>query len=219
MRVYPGWIKTTLKEDKNIIHCLVEAYANSPTDKQRRVLAQVKLNLLDRNNDLMAHLWHQFLATLDELGVERPVVNLNSSYPEKGTYYVISGRGKNGKGKLREEARVKRSQHRTRQWQSAISSAGIDFSEIEVALAEDDSAVGRFRDEVLSEIEGYERENQRLTDRISEIEDEFVSHIESFEALRGEVGRLTELVASLGIAMNGDAIVGVSSDDAGHVAH
>ncbi|MEM9156511.1 MAG: hypothetical protein AAGB13_15990 [Cyanobacteria bacterium P01_F01_bin.33] len=166
MRVFPAWIKTTLKEDKEIYRSLLAALVAGPSEEHTAVLSQVKYHHLDHNRDLRADLFASFKLVLDELGVARPACKINANDPETGSWYQIPGEGKTVKGKSQNERLALRKSKRSKYWGNLVEASEFNVGELDLLLARPDTAIEEMRATILDEITRVEQHLQKQIDEL-----------------------------------------------------
>lgn len=174
MRLFENWVKTTLKEDREIYRALFDALLKGPSPRQQRVLSLVKLHHLNGNRDLTRELYDSFLELLAELEVRRPTVTTSRSDPEQGSWYPIPGVGKRHRGKTKTECLAPRRAKRAKFWEAEATKSGYDIGELELILAEEDSIVGQMINTIVDELNDVEAtlENRiaALATRVAKLE-------------------------------------------------
>ncbi len=197
LRKYPDWIKTTLKEDAEILGALATAITQSPNRSQIEVLSSVKQHHLDGNRDLREFLWEQFLGVLETLNVRRPNMKGNSRDPEHGSWYPIPALGKRYRGQDAQARLANRKAKRQHFWMKAVSDLGLDLGEVDLLLEPEDSTLGRFRDEIVTRLDKTDRTNQQWRDEVEEALCEvYQDSIAMIEHLRAEIEQLQSLLGA-----------------------
>lgn len=166
MRVFPNWIKTTLKEDKEFYRAVVEAAEAGPDDDQRQVLALVKQHHLDGNRDLTRELYNSFLNVLEELLVERPSRKLNTQNLEAGSWYAIPGMGKLVQGQNKSQRLASRKRARQKRWQEVVDGSDYSPGELDALLAADGSKLDGLTRAFLEELVNVETNLQKQIDEL-----------------------------------------------------
>ena len=167
MREYPDWIKTTLKEDREISRAMMDALVSNPDIDQLAALAAVKFHYLDKNRDLMSKPYYRFLQVLDQLGVDPPKMNVYKRDPESGTWYEIPRAGQTRGGKSKAERLEKRAAWRLKVWNVELARHDLNKTNVDILLAQPDTQIGALRDDLLGEMQEME---SRLMMRINAIE-------------------------------------------------
>jgi len=165
MRLFPNWVKTTLKEDQEFYRALLQALDAGPDAHQTKILVQVKFHHLDKNRDLTRGLFDQFMVALDDLRVPQPSVSLNQTDPEAGSWYVIPGAGKLHDGKSATERLAQRQKQRHRRWSDLVEASEHTVGEIDMLLAPEETPLGEMADAIADEMVELER---RLEQKILE---------------------------------------------------
>ena len=168
MRVFPTWIKTTLKEDQEIYRSLLDALQAGPSEDQIAILSQVKFHHLDHNRDLKADLFASFRLVLGELDVALPACKINANDPETGRWYQIPGEGKLIKGKSKRERLSLRKSKRKKFWDNLVRASDFSVGEIDLLLARPDTAIEEMRSTILEEITRVELHLQQQLDEIKQ---------------------------------------------------
>lgn len=152
MRIYNEWIKTTLKEDKEILRTMVDCLLADPNPEQTKVLAAVKKYMIDQSVDLMVPLYEQLLVICTELNVEPPVRQFDPENPTSASWYVIPAIGSLHAGYDQQQRLQKRKAKRERDWTAFVAAAGFTHGEVDVLLANEDTKLGEVRASFLHEI-------------------------------------------------------------------
>jgi len=197
LRKYPDWIKTTLKEDAEILGAIAAAITQSPNRSQIEVLSSVKQHHLDGNRDLRTFLWEQFLGVLEDLNIPRPTMKGNSRDPEQGSWYNIPALGKQYRGRNAQARLANRKTKRQHFWIKAVSDLGLDHGEVDLLLEPEDSKLGRFRDEIVTRLDKTDRTNQQWRDEVEEALCEvYQDSIAMIKNLRAEIEQLQSLLGA-----------------------
>lgn len=199
MRVFPNFVKTTLREDREFYRAVVDAAEAGPDENQTRVLSLIKDNHLDHNRDLTTDLYHSFLVILDDLRVPPPSVKLNDRNLEMGSWFVIPGLGKTHDGKSQKERLARRRDVRQKYWAEVVESSSFTKGELDLLLANASSELGQMRDEVIEQIndleqtfdDRFERLKTKLGNQVTQVEHGLVGLIEDlFQLVEGLDKRL-----------------------------
>ena len=166
MRIFPDWIKTTLKEDKEFYRCIIDALDSNPTNEQIEVLSLIKHHHLDKNRDLRNALFERFLTVLDELGAGFPLVSVNEKDQEAGSWWPIPKHGTTHNGQTHNERMAHRASKRQKMWAALVDASGFPPGEVDTILAHEDSQIGQIRDRILKELND---EIERLENRQDEM--------------------------------------------------
>ncbi len=197
MRKYPDWLKTTLKEDAEILGALAATITKSPNRSQIEVLSSVKQHHLDGNRDLRDFLWEQFLGVLEDLNIPRPTMKGNSRDPEQGSWYPIPALGKQYRGQNAQARLANRKAKRQHFWMKAVTDLGLDLGEVDLLLEPEDSTLGRFRDEIVTRLDKTDLTNQQWRDEVEEALCEVnQDSIAMIKNLRAEIKQLQNLLGA-----------------------
>jgi hypothetical protein len=186
MRLFPSWVKTTLKEDKEYYRAIIDAMMAGPNETQRRILSMVKHHHLDGNRDLTTDLYESFMIVLDDLQVERPARKLNSRNLEAGSWYEIPGIGKHVRGQNKTQRLASRNLARQKCWKKLVEASDFTCGELDVLLA----AEGTKMDEVTATF-------------LEEIERVETSHESRIRAVESKIEQLLAQTNAINRALNG----------------
>lgn len=195
MRVFPNFIKTTLKEDQDFYRALVEAAEAGPSSDQVKVLSLVKFHHLDHNRDLTTDLYNSFLVVLDELGVHKPIAKINEYDQEAGSWYVIPGVAKNHKGQSQAERLARRSASRKAKWQQVVEASQFTVGALDLLLTEPTTVLGEIRDTMIAEINSLELKCERQVDQLKTDLAKMVSRMNEIEKNQQAVYAMLDDVA------------------------
>lgn len=169
MRIFPDWIKTTLKEDKDFYRCIIDALDCHPNKEQVEVLSLVKFHHLDNNRDLRNELFGQFSNVLDELAVDEPDVSVNVRNKEAGSWWPIPKHGTTHNGQSHNERMAHRASKRLKMWSALVEASGYPVGEIDAMLAHTDTQVGQLRDRLFDVLNNEIKRLEQKHDEMLEI--------------------------------------------------
>lgn len=178
MRIFPNFIKTTLKEDRDYYRALLDALNAGPTQNQWRILSLVKHHHLDHNRDLTSELYHSFLNALSDLDVVPPSVQINAHNKEAGSWYPIPGRGKLHKGKTHDQCLATRSTARRQRWDQLVEASGYAAGELDILLAIEDTQIAELRQTVIEVTNDLE---QKVESKLRDLEAVFCEMLEQID--------------------------------------
>lgn len=178
MRIFPNFIKTTLKEDREFYRALLDAFDSGPSQNQLRILSLVKHHHLDHNRDLTSELYHSLLNALADLDVGPPSVQINAHNKEMGSWYHIPGRGKLHKGKTHDQCLAMRGTSRRKMWDKLVEASGYTAGELDILLAIEDTQIAELRQTVIEVTNDLER---KVEIKLGQLESVFCEMLEQID--------------------------------------